>query len=136
MKDSYGKPLTLLSQVELFTRGPSILLTHNDGAQQRFNRILASKGVKVHLNSPVEKAESVVEAGEGGYHKYLTTADGKEHGFDECLWCTNATPQKWLADTGLQLDPAGFILVDDCLQSLSTPNVFAGNLMCPLVLCI
>lgn len=32
----------------------------------------------------------------------LTLKDGTQQGFDECLWCTQASAPTWLSKTGLQ----------------------------------
>ena len=57
-----------------------------------------------------------------------SNADGERIPFDECIWCTSASAQSWLADnTGLDLDSSGFIAIDDNLQSTNTPNVFAAG---------
>lgn len=45
--------------------------------------------------------------------------------YGECIWCTQAGAQSWLADTGLDLDANGFIAVHPTMQSTNTPDVFA-----------
>jgi selenide,water dikinase len=44
--------------------------------------------------------------------------------YDAVLWATNAAPPDLLSASGLRLNPAGFLLVHDTLQSLSDPAVF------------
>ncbi|CAM9237757.1 unnamed protein product [Chrysoparadoxa australica] len=51
--------------------------------------------------------------------------DGREVSYDEVIWCTHSGAADWLKNTGLDLDKGGFIAVDDCLQSVNTPGVFA-----------
>jgi selenide, water dikinase len=46
---------------------------------------------------------------------------------DEVFWTTRAAPASWLADTALALDPEGFIRVQETLQSVSHPDVFAAG---------
>ena len=48
-------------------------------------------------------------------------------GFDAAVLVTHAATAPWLADTGLDLDAAGFVRVRDTLQSTSHPNVFAAG---------
>lgn len=43
------------------------------------------------------------------------------------IWTTGAVAKPWLADTGLQLTEHGFIAVEDTLQSVSHPRVFAAG---------
>ena len=44
--------------------------------------------------------------------------------YEEILWVTRAGAPPWLAETGLDLDGEGFLLVNDHLQCLAHPNVF------------
>ncbi|MDN3638170.1 selenide, water dikinase SelD [Simiduia curdlanivorans] len=49
------------------------------------------------------------------------------HAADEIFWCTNASAAPWFADSGLALDPQGFIQVNQHLQSTSHDNVFVAG---------
>lgn len=60
----------------------------------------------------------------------LVCADGRTLPVDEVVWCTQAAAQGWLRETGLDLDDAGFIRVNAFLQSLNSPDVFAGDCHC------
>jgi len=57
----------------------------------------------------------------------VVVARGERRSFDALVWATGAAPQPWLAETGLTLDPTGFVLVDPTLRSLSHPQVFAAG---------
>ena len=46
---------------------------------------------------------------------------------DAVLWVTRASAPAWLGDSGLAVDGEGFIQVDDFLQSISHPGVFAAG---------
>ncbi len=54
-------------------------------------------------------------------------ASGRRFGYDELIWVTEAGGAPWLAETGLALDPAGFIVVDATLRSVTDPSVFAAG---------
>ena len=99
----------------LFTRGASILPTHNAAVQQRFTRTLQTRGVALHVNAAVQ---SVDDHG-------LTTINGEHHLADEVIWVTRAGGASWLKDTGLALDTDGFIKVTDTLQTVTDPDIFA-----------
>ncbi|MGH8742206.1 MAG: FAD-dependent oxidoreductase, partial [Burkholderiales bacterium] len=47
--------------------------------------------------------------------------------FDAVLLTTGATPLPWLRGGGLACDERGFVLVQDTLQSVSHPEVFAAG---------
>ena len=46
---------------------------------------------------------------------------------DEIIWVTQAGGRAWLQDTGLALDADGFVQVNDHLQTLTDPDVFAAG---------
>lgn len=101
----------------LFTNIATILPTHNAGVRQRFESVLAERGVVVHTNAAVNQ----VRAGR------LQTASGETLDADEIIWVTRAGGAAWLQHTGLALDEEGFIKVNDHLQSLTDPNIFAAG---------
>ena len=57
----------------------------------------------------------------------LTMSSGTTLGFDACFLVTQVTAPIWLADTGLGLDPHGFVKVTPTLQSTSHPYIFAAG---------
>ena len=101
----------------LVTDSPEILPSLNPSVRRKFARVLAARGVQVHTGAPVVRVE------EGELH----CAGGFVLPLDEILWVTAAGAAPWLADTGLTLDARGFIEVDDTLQSVSHPDVFAAG---------
>ncbi len=96
---------------------PDILPTHNAGVRQRFMRVLAERGVALHLGSKVTQVEA----------NRLICANGQVVEADEIMWVTQAGGAPWLKGTGLALDGNGFLVVNDCLQSVTDPLVFAAG---------
>ena len=111
-----GKSPDLLHFV-LLTAGDTILPTHNPGVRARFARVLKERRVAVHTRA------EVVEVSPG----CLTTQDGRTFDADETLWVTQAGGPAWLHSTGLALDEHGFIRVNDQLQTLDDPKIFAAG---------
>ncbi len=101
----------------LFTGVADILPTHNAGVRKRFDSVLAMRNVLVHRSAEVKQ----VFAGR------LQTASGESLDADEIVWVTRAGGAPWLKDTGLALDAEGFIQVQDTLQTVTDPNVFAAG---------
>jgi selenide,water dikinase len=101
----------------LFTDGATILPTHNPGVRQRFDAVLAERRVVVHRNAAVTQ----VLPGR------LITAAGEGVDADEIVWVTRAGGAPWLQDTGLALDADGFIQVQDTLQTVTDPGIFAAG---------
>ncbi|WP_029528247.1 selenide, water dikinase SelD [Polaromonas glacialis] len=101
----------------LFTNSACILPTHNPGVRRRFDAVLAERHVRVHRNAAVTQ----VMPGR------LQTASGEVVEADEIVWVTRAGGAAWLRDTGLALEPDGFIQVADTLQTLTDPAIFAAG---------
>ncbi|MEX2451458.1 MAG: FAD-dependent oxidoreductase, partial [Rhodospirillales bacterium] len=106
-----------MPEFHLFAAAPDILPTHNARVRTIFRRILGERGVYVHAGYRVTK----VSPGR------VTTENGHAFDLDEILWVTHAGAAAWPGAAGLAVDEDGFIRVDDCLQSLSHPGVFAAG---------
>lgn len=101
--------------LHLFTDGPDVLVAHNPLARAKFRRLLAERGIEVHLE------HKVVEVHPGG----LRCANGRAFELDEILWAVGAGAQSWPAEAGLAVDEQGFIKARETLESVSHPGVFA-----------
>ncbi|MEP6701614.1 MAG: selenide, water dikinase SelD [Betaproteobacteria bacterium] len=106
-----------LLEFHLLSADAAILPTHNAGVRKRFMTVLQQRGVVLHLHAKVDRVDQ----------KRLTCADGTTVDTDETMWVTQAGGAPWLQTTGLALDPDGFLVVNDCLQSISDPNIFAAG---------
>ena len=101
----------------LLTRDHEILTAHNPGVRARFVRVLAERGIDLRVD------HAVVE---------LTPVEVRSLGqspiaADAVLWVTDAAAPVWAGAGGLAVDDDGFIRVDDYLQSISHPGVFAAG---------
>ena len=101
----------------LFSNTADILSTHNPRVRQTFQRVLTERQVVLHLHSEVTQVSA----------RGLQTRDGTLMEMDEIVWVTQAGGAPWLRQTGLALDANGFIEVNDHLQSISDPAVFAAG---------
>lgn len=79
--------------------------------------VCSEKGIVCHQGFNVVEVENGI----------LHSERGQRIKVDEVLWCTEAMASEWPAASGLQCDKSGFIEVNDSLQSLSHPNVFAAG---------
>ena len=91
--------------------------THREGVQQRFSRVLARRGVAAHRHA------EVVTVRDG----QVVTRGGLALDVDVCFWVTQAGAAPWLQQTGLALDAQGSIQVNDHLQSVNDPRIFAAG---------
>ena len=101
----------------LITQSAEILPTHNAGVRQRFRAVLAERGVQVHAGTDVCE----VQTGR------VRAANGAVINADEIIWVTQAGGAPWLASTGLALDDGGFVKVNEHLQSIADPRIFAAG---------
>jgi selenide,water dikinase len=94
-----------------------ILAGHNDRVRDIFMRVLAERGVALHLGRAVECVQRGRLRLVGG-----TTLDA-----DAIVWATGPAAPSWPKLAGLAVDARGFILVDSRLQSQSHSGVFAAG---------
>lgn len=99
----------------LVHRGEKLLPDHNYRVSQRLETLLQQRGIQLHLS------ERVIEV----QPRRLLCESGLKLDADSIIWVTSADAPKWIAESGLATDDRGFILVENTLQSLSHPRVFA-----------
>jgi selenide,water dikinase len=101
----------------LVTDADRLLPGHNPNVQSAFRRILSERRVEVHFDSRVARVEPGA----------VIAANGERIAADAIVWATGAAAAPQLRATGLALDAAGFIVIDEYLQSISNPGVFAAG---------
>lgn len=118
MHSERGKAASLSQGVEitLVSQGP-ILKEMSSYARNAALKAMKNSGIRVLENARVVRVDK---------SKELVLLDGQTVGFDDCLWCTQASPALWLKETGLPLADDGFLAVNNYLQSDGgPPEVFA-----------
>lgn len=101
----------------LISEAEALLYGHNDKARRIFARVLAERGIHVHLAARVTRVEQ----------RRLYAAGGLQIAADAVIWATGAGAPPFLAESGLERDAEGFVAVDEQLQSISHPQVFAAG---------
>ena len=104
-------------QLHLLTNTASILPTHSARVRRIFERILSERQIDVSLNADVVAVQG------GG----VRCSDGTVIETDYVIWATGAVPPPLITHSGLLTDGKGFVAVNDYLQSLSHPDVFASG---------
>lgn len=120
--DALGQPATNLT-LHLFHRGEELATERNRWTRRRLERVLRDRGIHLHLNEAVTE----ISLDEGSCQRLVRGASGLEVRCDRVFWVTSAAAPPWLQDSGLSLTDEGFIQIDDTLQTLSHPNVFAAG---------
>ena len=119
----------------LATMTDKILPTHNHRVRDKFRRVLAERDVDVLTGRRVVAVDRIQQTAgdegeaasgaDGGPGYLVRFANGEVLELDEVLWVTTARAADWPGDSGLEVDERGFIKVNDALQSLSSPDIFA-----------
>ena len=97
--------------------GDEMLGGYNGGARSVVRRQLSRQAVDCVENTRVASVEA----------DRLETASSERLDYDELVWCTGVVPPGWLRDTGLPLEERGFIEVEDSLEVVGHPGVFAAG---------
>jgi selenide,water dikinase len=93
-----------------------VLAGHAAAAQNKMRAILAGRGIRLIEKDAARRVEV------GG----VQLASGERPAADAVFIVTEAAAPRWLAETGLTLDPKGFVAVAATLRS-SDPAVFAAG---------
>jgi selenide,water dikinase len=99
----------------LITDGDRLLPELNSGTRMAFQGILSQRGIAVRMNCRVVHTES----------NGAITMHGERIAADAMIWAAGASAPPWLRETGLKLDPSGFIATDEHLRSLSHQDIYA-----------
>ncbi len=111
-----GQPASHL-ELHLFHRGDRLLPERHPGFSRQVQKLLVQRGIHLHLQQSVREVKETSVHCESG----LTVE------CDRIFWVTQAAAAPWLKASGLATDERGFILVNDRLQSISHPQVFAAG---------
>ena len=101
----------------LVTASDDILPGFPPAFRARFRDELRRRDIAVHAGTRV----LAVEAGR------VLTADMGALEADEVLWTTEAAAAGWLSESGLRVDPGGFVRVDATLRAAGRADVFAAG---------
>jgi selenide, water dikinase len=111
-----GQPLKHL-EIHLFHQGAELMTGHNAWVRDRLHQILVERGIHLHLKERVAAVQP---------HQ-LQCESGLRLNCDALFWITQAGAAEWLRQAGLATDQFGFVQVNDTLQSISHPQVFAAG---------
>jgi len=93
-----------------------LLPGHPQEARRRIGRLLVAHQIVIHLASAVAAVES----------RGIVTVDRRRIASDRVVLATRASGPEWVAGSGLACDNAGFPRINEHLQSISHPFVFAA----------
>ncbi|MEG5032568.1 FAD-dependent oxidoreductase [Microcoleus sp. AT3-D2] len=116
-------------EIHLFHSGAELMQGHNQRVRRRLKEILISRGVKVHLQEKVCAVKKIERETNLQFPTdyQISCKSGFELECEIIFWVTQASAAPWIRESGLAADSNGFMQVNDCLQSVSHPNVFGAG---------
>ncbi len=105
------------ARVTLVGAAAQLLEGHSSRVQHRFAALLTAQDIDVVTDFEVTDIDAVA----------VSDRRGRRVSGDAFLWATGVAAPQWLRGTGLALDPAGFVAVDQTLRSVSNAQVFAAG---------
>jgi selenide,water dikinase len=104
-------------RLTVVTDAPRILVSHSARAARVLERIFRERHIGLETNHRVTS----VAAG------LIKRDNAPPIAADYILWAAGAAAPAWLSASGLRTDSGGYVLVNEQLQSLSHPEVFAAG---------
>jgi len=101
----------------LLAASPHVLPGHGAGVRRLMTRELARQGVAVHCDFAAARVE----------RDHVVAADGRTVAADFVAIATGAAAADWPRASGITVDARGFVRVDDHLQSVDAPGLFAAG---------
>lgn len=113
----------LAPKITLICRSATLIADHCVGAQAAVTKALSERGIQVLLQTTVcgVKADSVE------YHDKQAPEAIQSLHVNETILATGSSAPTWLQETGIELTESGFIRVNESLQSVSQPWIFAAG---------
>jgi selenide,water dikinase len=105
------------AQYALLTDGDDLLPGHSERTRALFHRVLQERDVEIHLRQRIVALT----------RDEIVSASGQRHSADLLIWATGAAPASWPRACGLAVDERGFIRVNDRLQMIDRPGLFASG---------
>ncbi len=104
-------------QIHLFHHGAELMGEYHPTARRKLAEVLNQRGIHVHLQERVCKVEP----------QKVICDSGLQVECNKIFWVTQADSPHWLKNSGCDTDARGFIQVNDYLQSVSHPIIFAAG---------
>ncbi|KJH70114.1 selenide, water dikinase SelD [Aliterella atlantica] len=104
-------------EIHLFHREAEIMPHYGKWVRRRFQEILTQRGIKLHLQETVSEVQA----------NKISCTSGLKVECDRIFWVTQASAPSWIQTSGITTDSQGFIQVNDNLQSISHPDIFAAG---------
>lgn len=108
--------------INLIQRAPRLLPDYNAWVGKQLERVLQRRGINIRY---LESIQAITKTVNNDYQ--LSCQSGLQFSAEVIFWVTQAIATPWLAQSGLQTDERGFVLVAPTLESISHPRIFAAG---------
>ncbi|ADI63453.1 FAD-dependent oxidoreductase [Trichormus azollae] len=109
-------------EIYLFQSSKELMPSHHQSVRRIMRDILSNQDVKLHLGERVCEVVKLINKG-----LTIKCESGLMVTCDQVFWVTHASAGSWLKAAGIGTDDQGFILVNDNLQSVTHPHIFAAG---------
>ncbi|MEA5576418.1 FAD-dependent oxidoreductase [Anabaena sp. UHCC 0451] len=109
-------------ELHLWQRTGELMPNHHPLVRRMMLEILINQGVKLHLGESVCEITPTIDN-----KLEIQSESGLILKCDRVFWVTQASAANWVENSGIDTDKKGFILVNDNLQSVSHPHIFAAG---------
>ncbi|ACK66625.1 pyridine nucleotide-disulfide oxidoreductase family protein [Rippkaea orientalis PCC 8801] len=117
----HQQPLENL-MINLFHQGETILTGHNFSVSKIVETILKQRKINLYLRQKVVQISAISQS------IYEIQCESKlKVNCNIIFWVTQASAANWIKASGLTTNEKGFILVNNYLQSVSHPHIFAAG---------
>jgi selenide, water dikinase len=117
----------VILEIHLLGRDTQLMPSYHPSAGNNLKKVLLSRGIKLHLGENVCRVEEKKSTPDSSLKFEIICQSGLTLECNKIFWVTQASAPQWIKETGIRTDEQGFILVNEALQSLSHPNVFAAG---------
>ncbi len=104
-------------EIHLFHKEAEIMPHYGSGVRRRLQKVLTQKGINLHLPETVTEVQP----------NKISCKSGLRIECDRIFWVTQASAPSWIQECGLATDSQGFMQVNNYLQSVSHPDIFAAG---------
>lgn len=114
-------------RINLLHRQLDLLPQSHPWVGKYLQKLLSDRQIQLYLG---ESVDQIISQNSHGYdlHGYnLHCESGLQISSDRVFWVTNAVAPAWLKSSGLATNETGFIAVNNYLQSISHPQIFAAG---------
>jgi selenide, water dikinase len=111
--------------MHLFHRHPELMNRYPCNISSRFQQLLLKRGIQLHLDEAVTAITPLETIDSADHQKIVHCQSGLTKTCDQIIWVTQAAAPDWIKSSGLTTDAAGFILINENLQSISHPQILA-----------